>query len=101
MGFAGETTGTEGTAYGVTDLEGPNDPQLVLPIGAESRSIALRSQQTNQGAIFIGWDDGVTQDNGFPLYPEDAFAIDVDNTQQAIWAVSAVSGDQIHFIAVE
>lgn len=101
MGFAGETTGTDGTGYGSTTLEGPAEAQVVLPVGAESRSIGLRAPEGNSGAVYIGWDDDITTSSGFPIYAEDSFSIDLDNTQQSIFAVSDNAGDELRYILVE
>lgn len=96
-----EVPASEGAAYGRSELEGSNEPELLLPVGSETTSWILKAESGNNSTIYVGWDEDVDVDTGFPLGPKESLSVDLNNVNQPVWGVSNDSGDAVRFIAVD
>lgn len=94
-----DVASNEGAGYGRKRFVETEDPDNLIDPTLETESIILRAHPDNTGEIFVGWDDEVTAEDGFPLSPGDAVTFDVDNSRQVIYGVANSAGDQIRFIA--
>lgn len=100
-GGSGNPVATEGTSYGEKLFDGSSDPEIVIPIGDESSSWIIKALSSNTGDVYVGWDDDVDSSNGFPLASGEAVSVDLDNSNQNVWAVSDNSNEGVRFLAVE
>lgn len=91
---------TEGTGYGSTVLDSANTPKRIFEVGQQSGSIIMRADLSNSNPIFLGFDDNVTVNNGFPLEAGDSISIDLDVRSQDIFFVGAGAGDSIRWLAI-
>jgi len=73
-------------------------PTSVLNTNRATGSVSVRAPDTNIAPVFIGFDDDVTRDNGFPLYPRDAVGLDLNLRQQEIYVVAAEDADEVRYI---
>lgn len=92
------TPATEGETHDVVTITSANDPVRILSPAVETGSYALRAWNTTQ-PVFIGWDEDVGTDDGFPLEAGDVISFEMDNSEQQIWAVSAEAGAEVRVIA--
>lgn len=94
-----DVASNEGAGYGVKQFVEAHDVDNVMDPTMETESWILRAHPDNQGIIYLGWDDDVTEDNGFPLSPGDATTMDMDNSKQVVYAIADTSGDELRYIA--
>lgn len=94
-----DVASNQGAGYGRKQFVETNDVDNLIDPTLETESVILRAHPDNGGAIYVGWDDEVTTDDGFPLSPGDAVTFDVDNSRQIIYGVADEAGDEIRFIA--
>lgn len=73
--------------------------QLIAPpsgsaagVGRASGGVLVRALTANTQPCWVGSSSGVTTGNGYPLYPGDAVALNVDDPSR-VWAI-ATSGTQ-------
>lgn len=95
---------TNGTEYGRVLFQAYTDtndiePTQVFDPTQDVGSIAIRCPASNNGAVYIGWDEDVNTDNGFPLYKRDSFGLDLNVKSQPIYAVAEVDADEVRVIA--
>lgn len=100
-----DTTGetlvpNEGGPYGRTTAEG-SDPEIILPVGQETSTVAIIAEDSNAGKVYLGWDTDLTTSNGFPLAAGQSISIDFDNTDQPLYVVSDNVGDSVRFLSLE
>jgi hypothetical protein len=94
-----DVASNEGAGYGVKVFVNSNDPDNVMDPTLETESWILRAHPQNEGIIYLGWDEDVTTENGFPLSAGDASSMDMDNSKQVIYAVADTAGDELRYIA--
>lgn len=94
-----DVASNEGAGYGRKQFIETNDVDNVMDPTMETESWILRGHPSNDGVIYIGWDEDVTVDNGFPISAGDAVAIDMDNSKQVVYAVADTAGDELRYIA--
>lgn len=90
----------EGVDYDVFQIADANEAEDIFTIGTETSSIVLRAPSGNSGPIYIGFDDNVTTSDGFPIPADTGISIDIDVSQQAIFAVSGNVGDELRYLAI-
>jgi hypothetical protein len=78
-----------------------NDVDNVMDPTMETQSWSVRAHPENGGIIYIGWDEELTVDNGFPLSAGNTVAFDMDNSRQVLYAVADTAGDEVRYIATE
>jgi len=98
------TPSTKGVEYGRVVFEAFTSGNSVEPTEVfspieDTGSVALKCPETNSGAIFIGWDDDVDLEEGFPLYAKDGVSFDLNTNSQPIYAVANTSADQLRVIS--
>lgn len=90
---------TEGPAFGVRDFTGTTDPEPIFPVGTVTGSVLVQANPNNGDNIFIGWDDTVDATNGIIMEPGDTITIDIDTSDQNLFAVPANAADELRFLA--
>jgi len=90
---------TEGRGYGNKVLQSSN-PEIVVPPGTVTGSVAMRADPANSGDLFIGWDDNVSAADGFILQAGDTLSLKIDSDSQPIYAIAGTDGDSLRWIAV-
>jgi len=81
------------------------EPLRVVPSDLSTGSVLVKAfagddsgQSANQGVVYIGFDDEVSDENGMPLEPGEGVGFDIQNESQGIWAYPEVPGDQVRVI---
>lgn len=100
-GSDNSTPATDGRDYGVTVVDGDDaDPTLVMPADLDTGSYLIVADPENGDIVYLGWDDKVETSTGIPLEKGNSFSVDIDNSEQQIYAV-APSGTtlQLRYIA--
>jgi len=99
------TPPSKGSAYGRTILAEQGIAQRVISSEVKTGSVLINSytgdddNEGNEGVIYIGFDEDVDDESGFPLEPGQSIGLDIQNRSQGIWAYAEVPGDQVRFIA--
>lgn len=91
---------TDGTEYGVVSLSAVGEPELVFQLGTESKTVAIRAEEGNNSQIYLGWDDDVDSNNGFPLYQGEMITMELDVSSQEIYMDGDSVGDSVRVIAI-
>lgn len=94
-----DVASNEGAGYGAKQFTNSHDSDNVMDPTLETESWIIRAHPENEGIIYIGWDEEVNEDNGFPLSRGDATTMDMDNSKQVIYAVADTAGDELRYIA--
>lgn len=89
-----------GQDYGATTAGSAGDTTLILDVGTDTSTIAIRAMHDNAGFVYVGFDDSVDDTNGFFLQAGDAVTLDIDNSNQPVYAHFGTSGDQVRYLAV-
>lgn len=95
-----DAVATDGVDYDVATVGTANDPQEILGFDVSTSTIVLRAPSGNAGPIYIGFDTDVTTSNGFPIPADTGISIDIDNSEQQIFFVSANAGDELRYLAI-
>lgn len=82
-------TGT--ITVGTSPIQGPEIR------AAPDRAIVLIADAGNPGKVYIGYDENVTVDIGFPVQAGDALSLNVDNLSD-IWFVADQEDQKIRYI---
>lgn len=97
-----EHPSTRGAGYGRTAPPSIEEGTAVsvMPIGEQTGSIIMKTEENNQGRIFIGWDTEVDNTDGFPLSPGNSITIAIDNSSQNVYCVAEFEGDIVRYLAI-
>lgn len=100
MGGEGiNTPSNEGRAYTSVTLDTAGEPESLLPATTETGSVAIKAWNLTGDAVYIGWDDQVTIATGFPIEDGQSISLELDNSEQQIWAVSEQDGEAVKILA--
>lgn len=90
----------KGEAYGAEVLESTSEPEPIFNLGVESGSIAIRAHPNNSGIIYVGWDDQVDSTTGFPLNAGESISMELDVSNQEVYAIPDTGNDEVRVIAL-
>jgi hypothetical protein len=91
-----QTASNKGAGYDGKTLNSTTDPERLVSIGTETRSIAIIAET---GRIYVGFDDNLDSDNGFPLDEGVSISLDLDVNQEDIYVLPEASGNDVRWIA--
>jgi hypothetical protein len=79
-------------------LQSTTEPEQITPEGVETRFIAVRAfNAANQ--VFIGFDDSV-DNNSFPLLNEDTISLELDVSEQPLFALPDNTNDEVRVLGI-
>lgn len=90
-----KVVGNDDITFAVTD-----NAERVVPIGDETASVAIAAHPDNSGIIYVGFDDEMSEDSGFPLVAGTTLSMDIDANQEGIFALADTIGDEVRWIAL-
>jgi len=101
-----DTTGkrrpyTKGTGYGTFDLGNSNEIYNLPFGGNEGDEWVIRALNSNNGTVYIGWDDSMDDTSGFPLYHGDTISVAMSTDTQSVYVYGTSPGDQIRYLLVK
>lgn len=97
----GTSSPSTGGNFDSTTLGSASDPTRVFPVDRETTSIIIQNHPDNTGRIFVGFDDSVDSSTGFLLAAGDTFTIDIDVSEQPIFAVPNNANDEIRHMDID
>lgn len=97
------TPPTSGRDYGRIVLQEFTEQNDVTPTeipvpDRSTGSVAIRASEVNDGAVYIGFDDDVDLESGFPLYRRDSIGIELNLRSQSIYVVADNNADEVRYI---
>lgn len=100
-GSDNSTPATDGRTYGVTTVNGSDtEPEMVMPADVDTGAYIIVGHPDNNGPVYLGWDDDVTVASGLPVLPGSSFAVELDNSEQQIYAkVPSGEVEEIRYMA--
>lgn len=87
-------------SYGPVQFASANTNQRLVNIGTETNTVAIRALPSNGGLIYVGFDDQVDVNNGFPLQAGDSISVEIDANQQGLWVLTDNAGDELRYIVL-
>lgn len=96
-----EPPSNRGAGYDRVLFTNTNEPERLISAATETSSVLLRTNPDNNGVIYVGFDDDVTTQTGFPMEPGDAITISIDVAEEGIWGVADTQNDDLRWIATE
>lgn len=96
-----QSPSTVGTDYNAETFSDADESQSVFDLETQSGSIIVRAHPDNDGIVYLGWDEEVTTENGFPLEAGDAITVDINVGSQGLFGVADTDGDELRYMAVE
>lgn len=97
----GTASPSTGGNFDSTTLDSTSDPTRVFPVDRETTSIIIQNHPDNSGRIFVGFDDTVDSSTGFVLETGDTFTIDIDVSEQQVFAVPNNANDEIRHMDID
>jgi hypothetical protein len=79
-------------------LQSTTEPEQVTPEGIETRFVLVRAFNTSN-QVFIGFDDSVDS-NSFPLLNEDSISLELDVSEQPLFALPDNANDEVRILGI-
>jgi hypothetical protein len=92
---------TSGTTYGRQVLESTTEAERIFSLGIESTSVLIQANPNNSDVVYVGWDNSVDADSGVILEAGTSISLDVDLSQQNVFALPASADDDVRFLVME
>lgn len=96
-----DTPSTEGVGYGRQVFSTAQDAERIFALGQETGAVLVRANPDNSDDIYVGFDDDVDNNNGFPLQKGESIEMDMDIDKQNLWGYAMSANDDVRFLLIE
>lgn len=89
---------TEGRGYGRT-VPGTG-PEVVATFSENVGAIAVIAEAQNSSEVYIGFDDNLTQSNGFQLQAGQSISMSLNASLETVYVLATNQNDAVRWIAI-